>query len=68
MSRSTPVLCMLLAALAGCDGKIPESEAARKVGAAPKQTIDSVTNSAMDAMKQGEDKNREAVKNAEKTD
>ena len=66
MSRSTMVVCMLLAALSGCDGKVPESEAAKKVGEIPKQTIDSAAGKTADAIKLGEDRNREAVEKAEK--
>ncbi|MBK8064753.1 MAG: hypothetical protein IPK29_12370 [Betaproteobacteria bacterium] len=57
---------VLLACLAGCGDKVPESEAARKVGAAPKQAMDNTVNSATRALEQGENKNRDAVDKAEK--
>ncbi len=66
MGRSTLIVCALLAALAGCDGKIPESESAKKVGSIPKQTIDSAASRTTDALKLGEDNNRAAVEKAEK--
>ncbi len=66
MSRSTLILCMLLAALAGCDGKLPQSEAAKKIGSIPKQTVDAASERTANALKQGEEKNREALDKAEK--
>ncbi len=66
MGRSTMIICALLAALAGCDGKVPESEAAKKIGSIPKQTIDSAASRTTDALKLGEGNNREAVEKAEK--
>lgn len=66
MGRSTVICCMLFAALAGCDGKAPESEAARKIGSIPKQTIDSAASRTADALKLGEERNREAVEQSGK--
>ena len=60
--------CLLLAALAGCDGKLAESEAAKKVGSVPKQIVDSAAAQTGDALKLGEDKTREAVDKADKTE
>ena len=49
-------------ALAGCGDKVPQSEAAKKIGSAPKQTVDKVTNDANKALQQGADRTREADK------
>ena len=51
----------LVAALAGCGDKVPESEAARRVGAAPKQTVDKATDDAAKALQQGADRTREGA-------
>ncbi|HYL87969.1 MAG TPA: hypothetical protein VEU32_04300 [Burkholderiales bacterium] len=56
------LLCAVLA-VAGCGDKVPESEAARRVGNIPKQTIDNVSNKVQDAMKQGQESER--LKDAE---
>ena len=62
----TLAFAVLLALLASCGNKVPESEAAKKVGAAPKQAMDATVNTATKALEQGENKNRDAVDKAEK--
>ena len=56
-----PIAAAVLAlALAGCGDKLPESEAAKKIGAAPKQAIDRATQGVNDAMqKDAERKKKE---------
>jgi hypothetical protein len=39
--------------LAACGDKVPESEAARRVGQQPKKTVDSVSGKVNDLMQQG---------------
>ena len=56
------LLCAVLA-IAACGNKVPESEAARRVGNIPKQTVDNVSNKIQDAMKQGQESER--LKDAE---
>ena len=62
----TLAAALVLACLAGCGDKVPESEAARKVGAAPKQAMDATVNSATKSLEQGENATRDAVQKAEK--
>ncbi|HZE62216.1 MAG TPA: hypothetical protein VE085_16890 [Burkholderiales bacterium] len=58
------ILCAVLI-VAGCGNKVPESEAARRVGQAPKDTVNNVTNKVNDLMKQqGQDSER--LKDADK--
>ena len=45
----------------GCDAKTPQSDGAKKLGDAPKQTIDKVVNEANKAIEQGEARTREAI-------
>jgi len=52
---------ILAAALLACEAKTPQSESARKIGNAPKQTIDKVVNEANKAIEQGEARTREAI-------
>jgi hypothetical protein len=62
----TLAAALVLACLAGCGDKVPESAAARKVGAAPKQAMDATVNTATKALEQGESATRDAVQKAEK--
>jgi hypothetical protein len=39
--------------LAACGDKVPESEAARRIGQQPKKTVDSVSSKVNDLMQQG---------------
>lgn len=57
MNWTSVLLCVLLACLAGCEGKLPESDAAKKVGAAPKQAMDRTVDGARDALDKGADRN-----------
>ncbi|MFM9970770.1 MAG: hypothetical protein ACKVQK_20450 [Burkholderiales bacterium] len=54
-------LVFVSAAVLGCDGKTPQSEAAKNVGSAPKQTVDKVVNEANKAIEQGEARTRDAI-------
>ena len=47
--------------LCACGDKVPESQAARKVGEAPKQIIDKAASDAAAAIQQSEERNRKAA-------
>ena len=49
------LVCLLLAA---CGDKVPESEAAKRIGQQPKKTIDSVSSKVGNLMQQGQDSER----------
>ncbi len=49
-----------LALLAGCGDKVPESEAAKKLGNAPKQIIDKTVTDVNQAVKQGAERTGDA--------
>ena len=51
----TTLLCLLLAA---CGDKVPESEAAKRIGQQPKKTVDSVSSKVGDLMQQGQGSER----------
>ena len=56
-------LIIVLALAAGaCGDKTPESERAREIGKAPKQTVDRVTTDVNKALQQGSDRTKEADK------
>ena len=55
------ILMFLAAVILGCDGTTPQSEGAKKIGSAPKQTIDKVVNEANKAVEQGEARTRDAI-------
>lgn len=62
MEFKAALMSLLLATvLAGCDGKMPESADAKKMGAAPKQTVDKVVSEANKAVEQGEARTRDAI-------
>ena len=44
--------------LSGCGDKVPESEAAKRVGQQPKKTVDSVSSKVGNLMQQGQDSER----------
>jgi len=46
------------ALLAACGDKVPESEAARRLGQQPKKIVDRVTTDVGKAMRQGQDSER----------
>jgi hypothetical protein len=58
------IVCVVLA-LAACGNKVPESEAAKRVGQAPKDTVNNVTNKVNDLMKQ-QGEGSERLKDADK--
>jgi hypothetical protein len=47
--------------VAGCGDKVPESQAARKVGAVPKQTVDRATDDTAKALEQGSQRTRQGA-------
>ncbi len=53
-----PVL--LAAALAGCGDKVPQSEAAKKLGSQPKQVVDKAAADVNKALQQGAERRQEA--------
>jgi hypothetical protein len=56
------VIAMSMAGvILGCDGKTPQSEESRKVGSAPKQTVDKVVSEATKAAEQSEARTRDAI-------
>ena len=53
---------MAVALLAACGDKVPESEAAKKLGNMPTQTIDKARDDVNKALEQGAQRTREADK------
>ena len=51
-------ICVFALLCAACGDKVPESEAAKRIGQQPKKTVDSVTNKVGDLMKQGQGSER----------
>ncbi len=49
-------------AIAGCGDKVPQSEAAKKVGDQPKQVIDKTAGDAAKALQQGAERTADADK------
>ncbi len=62
MIRRIALLLVAGAALAACGDKVPESEAAKKLGKVPKQTIDRASEGVNKALQQGVERNRDADK------
>jgi Prokaryotic lipoprotein-attachment site len=56
------LILVVVAALAGCGNKVPESAAARKVGEQPKQIIDKVTVDVNKAIQKDLEQRQEAEK------
>ena len=50
------ILGMLVLAASAYGDKIPESDASKKIAAAPKQTMDNIVSDANQALKQGEER------------
>ncbi len=57
-----PVVVTLVALLAACGDKVPESKAAKDLGNVPKQTLDKASAGVAGAMQQGADRTREEDK------
>ncbi len=53
---------LVLAALAACGDKVPESKAAKEVGNIPKQTMDKAVTGVDNAMTQGADRLKDEAK------
>ncbi len=56
--RRIEVLLVVALLLAACGDKVPESEAARRLGQQPKKIVDRVTTDVGKAMQQGQDSER----------
>jgi hypothetical protein len=56
--RRIEALLVVALLLAACGDKVPESEAARRLGQQPKQIVDRVTTNVGKAMQQGQDSER----------
>ena len=52
------LLACVVLMLAACGDKVPESEAAKRIGQQPKQTVDSVSSKVGNAMQQGQGSER----------
>ena len=55
--RRTSLLALFVL-LASCGDKVPESEAAKRIGQQPKKTVDSVSSKVGDLMQQGQGSER----------
>ena len=56
------MLCVMVSLLlVGCGDKVPQSEAAKQVGNAPKATIDKVTADTAKAVQQSDQRARDAA-------
>ncbi len=56
--RRIEALLVVALLLAACGDKVPESEAARRLGQQPKKIVDRVTTDVGSAMQQGQDSER----------
>jgi hypothetical protein len=56
--RRIEALLVVALLLAACGDKVPESEAARRLGQQPKKIVDRVTTNIGKAMQQGQDSER----------
>ncbi len=62
MKFANIVLSIVVAATFwACEAKTPQSDGAKKLGAAPKQSVDKVVSEANKAIEQGEARTREAI-------
>ena len=52
------IICLLALVCAACGDKVPESEAAKRIGQQPKKTVDSVSSKVGDLMQQGQGSER----------
>jgi hypothetical protein len=60
MKPRTILVMGSLLVLAACGDKVPQSEAAKRVGDAPKQTINKATTDVNKALEQGAERNKQA--------
>jgi hypothetical protein len=65
-SGKTLALLAFALLLAACGDKVPQSEAAKKIGALPKQTVDRAAERTAEALKRGAERNVQEEKRAEK--
>jgi hypothetical protein len=65
-SGKTIALLAVALLLAACGDKVPQSEAAKKIGSLPKQTVDKAAERVTGALKQGTERNVQEEKRAEK--
>jgi hypothetical protein len=54
------VLALATLPLVGCGDKVPESETAKQIGAAPKQTVDKAAADVTKALDQGAQRDKQA--------
>ncbi len=68
MQDSAKTITFVAAALllAACGDKVPQSEAAKKIGSIPKQTVDRAAERTTEALKQGAERTVQEEKRAEK--
>jgi hypothetical protein len=52
--------------LAACGDKVPQSEAAKRIGALPKQTVDRAAERTTEALKQGAERSAREEQSADK--
>jgi len=65
-SGKTIALLAVALLLAACGDKVPQSEAAKKIGSIPKQTVDRAAERTTEALKRGTERNVQEEKRAEK--
>ena len=61
-SRKTSLALLIAAALAGCGDKLPESEAAKKLGQQPKNIVNKAEADVNKALQQGMQQRQQAEK------
>jgi len=68
MRDSGKAIALVAVALlvAACGDKVPQSEAAKKIGSIPKQTVDRAAERTTEALKQGAERTVQEEKRAEK--
>ena len=56
--RKTSAVVLVSLLVAACGDKVPESEAAKRIGQQPKKTVDSISSKVGNLMQQGQDSER----------
>jgi len=65
-SGKTIALLAIALLLAACGDKVPQSEAAKKIGSLPKQTVDRAAERTTEALKQGAERNAREEQRSDK--